>query len=201
MRARLIGVCALSLCLYSLSGCASDSGAKKSEISQEEMMAKWSAYMTPGAEHKVLDSKVGNWTTHAKMWMDPHAPATEMDGTSEIGWVMGGRYLHESYHSSMMGQPFEGAGMSGYDNLKKKYIGGWVDNMSTGLMTSEGTYDAAKKTFTSASSGPDLIAGKYVPMRMVETHKDADHFTLDMFAPDADGKEYKSMEIAYTRSR
>ena len=45
---------------------------------------------------------------------------------------MGGRYLHGMFKGTAMGQPFEGASVSGYDNTKKKYFNVWVDSMSTG---------------------------------------------------------------------
>ena len=35
--------------------------------------------------------------------------------------------------------------------MKKKFVGSWVDNMGTGIMFSEGTYDPATKTFTYTS--------------------------------------------------
>ncbi len=198
MRASSI-VCSVLLGIVSLTGCASQHESKA--VSQDEMMKNWTAFMTPGPAHKVLDGAVGSWSTHMKFSMTPGGPMQESDGTSEIEWVMGGRYIHESAHGSAMGQPFEGAGIVGFDNIKKKYVGGWIDNMGTGIMTSEGTYDASKKTITFTSSSPDASVTKYVPTRMVQTLVDANHFKLDMYSPDTNGKEYKGMEIVYTRSR
>ena len=53
-----------------------------------------------------------------------------------------GRVLIEEVTSSMMGMPFTGHGMTGYDNVTGKYWSTWTDSMSTGLMVSEGTCDA-----------------------------------------------------------
>jgi len=199
MRASSI-VCSVLLGFVALTGCASQHDSQKPDVDQAEMMKKWVAFATPGPAHKVLDAAVGTWNTHIKFATSPNGPTEESDGTSQIEWVMGGRYIHESAHGTAMGQPFEGAGIVGFDNLKKKYVGGWIDNMGTGIMTSEGTYDAAKKTITFASTGPDATMTKYVPMRMVQTFVDANHFKVDMYSPDANGKEYKSMELSYTRS-
>jgi len=166
-----------------------------------EMMAKWAAFATPGPEHKVLDACVGKWTTHVKWWMDPAGPAVESDGTGEAKWIMGGRYLQEEHKGTMMGQPFEGMGLTGFDNIKKKYVGTWIDNGGTGIMTSEGTYDAAKKTITCACESPDLTMTKYVPTRMVSTMVDPNTHKLEMFMPDKSGKEFRCMEITYTRAK
>ena len=42
----------------------------------------------------------------------------------------------------MMGTPFTGHGMTGYDNVTGKYWSTWTDSMSTGIMVSEGSCDA-----------------------------------------------------------
>src|SRR5262245_26127159 len=80
-------------------------------------MEKMMAFMTPGEHHKVLDFKVGKWTCKASMFMAPGMPPMESELKSETKWIMGGRYLHDSVSGSFMGMPFEGMGVSGYDNL------------------------------------------------------------------------------------
>jgi hypothetical protein len=167
-----------------------------------EMMKKWMAYMTPGAEHKVLDAMAGKWTTKVRFWMDPAAQAQESQGTCEISWIMGGRYLQEMDKGEAMGMPFEGMGLTAFDNLKKKYLGTWIDNMGTGIMVStEGTYDPASKSITSKTEGPDATMSKYVPMRMVRTMIDANTHKMEMFGPDKSGKEFRSFECTYTRAK
>ena len=52
-----VGVCALFL-VPSLVGCASSSAGKVAAPSEEEMMAKWMAYATPGSGHEALAGKV-----------------------------------------------------------------------------------------------------------------------------------------------
>ena len=36
---------------------------------------------------------------------------------------------------------FKGMGVEGYDNAKQKFVASWIDNMSTGIQFSDGTYD------------------------------------------------------------
>src|SRR5216684_3555963 len=48
----------------------------------------------------------------------------------------------------MKDMTFKGMGIEDYDNVKKKFVGTWVDNMGTGIMMSEGRYDVATKTST-----------------------------------------------------
>ncbi len=173
--------------------------AEKMSPAMAELMAKWDAFMKPGPEHKVLEPLVGKWTTHVKWWMDPAAPPEESDGTGEVKWIMEGRYLQESHKGTSMGKPFEGMGLVGFDNMKKKYVSTWIDNMGTGITTSQGMYDAAKKTISYTTEGLDPTMTKYVPMRIVDTFVDANTFKMEMYGPDKSGKEFQSMEILYKR--
>ena len=61
--------------------------------------------------------------------------------------ALGGRFLEERVQSSFMGQPFSGIGYTGYDNVKKKYVSTWMDNMGTMIMVMEGTPDPAGKVY------------------------------------------------------
>lgn len=167
----------------------------------DPMMAKWAEFATPGAEHKVLESRVGKWNLKVKCMMAPDAPAEESTATSEVTSIMEGRFVQEKVKGTMMGKPFEGMGMIGYDKLKKKYVSTWMSNCGTGLCTSEGTYDAGKKTFTFNGQQPDAMLTKYVPSRMTEQWTDNDHFVLQSFGPDKNGKEFMNMEIHGTRAK
>jgi hypothetical protein len=99
-----------------------------------------------------------------------------------------------------LGQPFEGMGIIGYDNGKEEYIMLWIDNMGTGFMTSAGQYDPAAKTLTEQGQISCPVKGQ-MPFRGVTTMIDNDHYTYEMFSPGDDGKEFRVMEILYTRSK
>ena len=43
----------------------------------------------------------------------------------------------------MMDMSFTGMAIEGYDNVKKKFVSSWIDNMGTMILNSEGTYDPA----------------------------------------------------------
>ncbi|HEV8695109.1 MAG TPA: DUF1579 domain-containing protein [Lysobacter sp.] len=172
------------------------------EMSAEEkaMMDAWQKAATPGDAHKQLVAQFeGTWTTKQTMWMDPSKPPTSESGKSVNTPVFGGRQLRMDYNSQFMGQPFEGVGYTGYDNVKGKYVSSWMDNMSTGLFVSEGDYDAASKTYTYHAQMPDpMKPGTMVPMRDVVRVVDNDHHVFEMYET-RDGKEVKTMQIEYAR--
>jgi len=204
MRALWIGA-ALAIALAAITSQVASQDTKATgqppEMSAEqaEMMQKWMEFMTPGEAHKVLDSKVGKWEAAIKMWETPDAPPSEMSGKSEVKWIFDGRYLVEDVEGSFMGMPFIGHGIAGYDNLKKKYCWVWIDNMGTGIMRAEGNYDPATKTFTFMYEYPDVMSGTYKKGRSVEKTIDKDHFLSESYATGPDGKEFKMMEMLYTR--
>jgi hypothetical protein len=166
---------------------------------QMQMMQKWEEFMTPGPGHERIAFKVGKWEGVIKHWMDPKQEPEMMTGASEYTWIFDGRYLHNKTTGDFQGMPFHGQAWEGYDNLKKKYAWVWIDNMGTGFMNAEGTYDEKTKTFTYTYDHPDLMTGKYVKGRSVERIIDNDHFVGEMYGPGPDGKEFKMMEISYTR--
>ena len=94
---------------------------------------------------------------------------------------------------------FKGMGVEGYDNVKKKFVGSWVDNMGTGIMMSEGDYDPATKTFTYTGE-IEMIPGMKQKIREVLKITDKDHHIFEWYE-DRAGQEAKTMEISYTRKK
>ena len=153
----------------------------------------------PGPAHKAIADLAGTWDAEVTMYMGPTPEKSK--GTSENRLVLGGRWVEQRFTSEMMGRPFEGLGYTGYDNFKKKYVGTWMDNMTTAVMVSEGTFDAAGKVMTSTSTMDDFMTGKPTLVRMTSTIVDADNHRFEMFGPGPDGKEMKQMEIHYRRRK
>lgn len=153
----------------------------------------------PGAEHALLKSFVGTWDAAIKGYMEPGKPPMENRGTETVT-AMGGFWVVVDHQSEMMGQPYHGHGMRGYDALKKKYVSTWTDSMSGGLMLFEGTYDEATKTFTMFADAPGFD-GKPARWKGVHVLKGADQSVFTLSAPGPDGKDFVCMEITYTRRK
>jgi hypothetical protein len=110
--------------------------------------------------------------------------------------MLGGFWQISEFKSEIMGQPFEGRGTSGYDPAQKKYVGTWVDTMTPGLATVEGTYDAATKTLTATMEGPGPDGGR-VKMKETTQWTDADTRVFTMYAPNGN----VMMKITYKRRK
>jgi hypothetical protein len=170
-----------------------------------DLMKKMQEYATPGEHHKHLDAMAGNWDVLVRWWMSPDAPPTESKGTSEFKWIFDGRYLEQTADMPAQGpdQPaMKGLGMYGYDNAKKQYFNTWLDNMGTGIMIGWGTCEQGGKVINMAGEYADPMTNQpNRKFRTVTRFVDKDKFVYEMFSPGPDGKEFKMMEITYTRAK
>jgi len=161
------------------------------------MEKAWMAYMTPGEQHEHFKVQASDWTYVSKFWMDPTSKEPMVtNGTAKFETIFGGRYLKMTHDGEMMGMPFHGFGLSGYDNAKKVYQSIWIDNMGTGIMYMTGNYIDGKLVMT--GTAPDPMTGKDVTMKEVNTEVDKDHFYFEMYVVTPKG-DVKTMEINYTR--
>ncbi len=172
---------------------------KMSPQEKAEMDAMMKA-ATPGEPHKKLAEMVGTFDATVKMWPAPNAPAQTSQGVSTNKSVLGGRWIQEDFTGSMMGAPFTGIGYTGYDNVTKKYVGTWMDSMSTGAMTSTGKANA-DGSYDFSAWMPDPMRGKNVEMKEKVTVVNKDKHIMEMWGPDRSGKQYRMMEITYTRKK
>ena len=197
---RLKSWVALALVMVCTSLVAQTEQHKMSPEEQKAMEA-WQKFMTPGDAHKSLNSLVGTFDAKVSMWMQPGAPAQVSTAMSVSNWVLGNRYVEENVSGSFMGMPFQGIGYTGYDNWKKQYVGTWIDNFGTGVMTSTGSSADNGKSYTFKSTSTDPMTGKDMPSESKLTVTDADHHTLEMWGPAPDGKMFKTMQIEYSRRK
>ncbi len=167
------------------------------EAKQQAMMAEMMKLGTPGPVHAALKSQVGTWNATVTSWDMGPQPVTST-GTETRQMILGDRYLETHFTGTFMGQPYEGWGITGFDNKTKQLTNVWADNMSTAWMTLQGTVSPDNKMMTCTGSVPGQD-GK--PMAIhTETKMDSDtQNTYTMFGK-MNGKDAKLMEIVYTRN-
>lgn len=175
--------------------------ADKPPMDEKAAMEMMQKLATPGEGHKKLDVFAGSWTFKASMWMDPSKPPEVNDGTSDMKWVLGGRFLEQRAEGKMMGGPFSGLGYTGYDNYKKKYIATWMDTLGTAMLVMTGSFDKSGKVLTSSGKMDDPTTGKLTTLRTKTTIANKDEMHWEMWGPGPDGKDYRMMEITYTRKK
>ena len=131
------------------------------------------------------------------MWMDPSGEPMVMPATAEYRMIMDGRYLEEIITSEFMGQPFSRRGLYGYNNVTGKVQAIWIDNMSTGIYTYEGTINEAGDEIVLSGSYTDPATKEQNETRNVMRFSDTElHYVGYAIV---DGHEQKTSEITARR--
>ena len=157
----------------------------------------------PLPEHKILAADVGAWDATIKAYMQGPDAEPAVSKGSEINEVLpGGLWVLSRFEGDFGGVKFVGRGQFGYDPVKKKFVGTWIDSYSTILSVLEGVYDAKTKTMTYVSDGYDPEHKAKFTQKMVTTTKDDGSrvFTLYMKF-EGQPVEAKFMEISYTKRK
>jgi hypothetical protein len=152
----------------------------------------------PGPEHEILKKEAGVWDATVESRMEPGGKVEVTKGVETNTLIGGGLWRISDFKGELMGMPFQGHSVTGYDASKKKYVGTWVDSMAPGLSTAEGTYDPKTRTLTTWIEGP-CPAGVVMKFRMTTEYKDDDTRVATMHSPEGQGEEFAMMTIKYKR--
>lgn len=157
-------------------------------------------FYTPGAMHKWLASFNGTWEADIIGYMNPEHPDTSK-ATEVYSMILNGLYQEGKLNGNMMGMPFEGRSLSGFDNARKKFVTTWVDNISSGTTYMTGDYDETSKTLNMKGTQTNPESGADMGIRQVLKLIDNDTYTLTMYGDGPDGKEIKFMEGTFKRKK
>src|SRR4051812_7104999 len=166
-----------------------DDKAKTDKAADQAAADAYMKATQPGPEHERLKKFAGDWEADVKAFNPDGSAQGNSKGVMHAEMILGGRYLQLSYSGEMdMGDhkmPFKGVGLGGYDNGQKKYVNVWVDEMSTGIMTTEGTY--AGDTLTCEGTSTEPMSGQPMKVKEVITEIDAKHHKYELHMMGADG--------------
>jgi hypothetical protein len=196
----------LSASLLLLVGCNSTGldtttqQAMSPELGPEEMMAYMMELGSPNEHHAMLEPMAGKFRGEMIWQMEPDSPPTTSTGVMTTEWILGGRFLMSRWEGEFMGDPFEGLGITGYDNAKQCYIGTWMDSMGTQMASiSTGTCDEGGKNFEFTRTMWDPMSQSSLGMREEIRVVDKDHHTFKMWIETPGGDEFQNATIHYTR--
>ena len=166
----------------------------------QKQMEAWMKAASPGDNHVYLKDLEGTWKVKISSWMAPGTEPVTSEGKSEIEVVLDGRYAMEKMTSTMMGMPYTGMGMVGYDNVVNKHTVVWFDNMSTNVTYATGVCNGDDCNVIETAATMNMPGGGTVDIRMVSKRVDDNKRVFEMYStiPGTDN-EFKNMEIVYTR--
>lgn len=161
----------------------------------------WADYATPSVAHEMLAKDTGTWDAEMSFWTPDNPEAQKATSVAEYKMILGGKYQEGKFTGEMWGMPFEGRGLTAYDNASGEFIATWIDNMGTGVLVSKGKYDEATKTLTFNGKMVDPVTKKEKQIKEVITYIDDNNQKMEMFDIDENGKEFKNMEILSKRRK
>ncbi len=154
----------------------------------------------PTAHHLAMKAVEGTWDAIVKNYAGPGQPPMESKAV-EVNKVVGnGFWMQTDFHGQMMGAPFDGHGLFGFDPVAGKHVGTWVDSVSPVQAITSGTCKDGCKEITSTFT-MNLGPAGTATFKEVAKQIDADHRTMAMWMQGKDGKEMLLMEISYTRKK
>ena len=166
----------------------------------DEKMAACLAAGELAEEHKHLAVFEGTFRSVVRMWWEPGAEPHESTGVMVSRPALGGRFLEQEYHDD--GGMFSGRGYFGYNTIKARWEGFWIDTMTTSMQFETGTASDDFTRWEMRSEATEPGTGRLVRRRSVVTISGPDEHTMEMYLSyPADGDaEQRSMEIRYTRA-
>jgi hypothetical protein len=149
--------------------------------------------------HQRLAALVGEWEGPTKTWFEPDVLADESLMSGKMSAILGGRFILHEYSGQMMGKPFEGVAIYGFDLATNKFQAAWVDSfhMSTGILFSEGEPGDRFSVLGSYDAG-----GPEVPRWGWRTEIDVigdDNIVVTAYNISPEGDEAMATETRYTR--
>jgi hypothetical protein len=175
--------------------------AQTQDANQQKAMEAYLKNMAVNENHGHLQFFVGDWDVETTSWMMPGADPQVSQNTGQTRSILGGRFIQTDFKGTMMGQPFEGVQILGYDNMQQKFVTFWIDSSSTSFFLLTGTFDPAGNVFVDTALWADPLTGGTAPVRAVTTILGPDEFKYEMYMGQPGGGEFKSMENVYTRRK
>jgi hypothetical protein len=155
----------------------------------------------PVKEHQWLQQFAGEWDAVSEMYMEPGKPPLKAKGTESVRKI-GGFWTMSENKSTVMEMPMTGILTLGYDPEKKKFIGTWVDSMTSHMWTYEGKLDSTGKVLTLETEGPcPMSSSGMAKFKEVIDFKSKDHKVFSSSVQGDDGKWQTMLKIDYRRKK
>ena len=172
-----------------------DAGLSDDELRRAvEQAASLSKY------HKNLKSIRGKYEQTIQWWAAPGAEPKESTCLADTEWILGGRFMMQTFEGKWLDKSFEAIGILGYDKGAGQYNSVWMDTLGTKMLLSKGTLDDSGKAITMHGEYVDPVSGQTVKTRMIMQMPDRKGETsFEMYRTTSDGTEYKFLDLISKR--
>ncbi|MCB0344541.1 MAG: DUF1579 domain-containing protein [Bdellovibrionales bacterium] len=187
----------LAVVSFLLLGCSKNN--PQNNFTPEEIEAAWLKASNPGDKHKLLEPFVGTWNADITWWGEADGVPIKSSAESRKAWILGGRFIRQDFEGVTFGEHLTGTGITGYDNLRERFVAMWTDSMSTAIMISMGTVNDTGNKFEFHGDFMDPVTREVKHSRSEVVVNNHNQHTFTAYESAPNGKEYKSVEIVYTR--
>jgi hypothetical protein len=148
----------------------------------KKMMEMQKKLASPGEHHKAMERFVGTWDVEIRIFAMPGEAPMVTKATAEYAWLMPGLWLSQRVKGTMMGEPYEGFGIDGFDNYKKNYVSCYVQSNTSAMVHTQGiVVDPAGKVQVSYGTIDEWMTGEHdKPIKTVTRIVDADHHVVEI---------------------
>jgi len=156
----------------------------------------------PVAEHKWLESLLGEWSVESEMSMGPDQPTITGAGTESVRSLGGLFSVAEGTSQMPDGNAMKSYQVLGYDVSFREYRGVFYCDASSHLWRYVGTLSEDGRTMTLDCEGPDMVEdGKTARYRDVIELIDENTRTMTSSGQDGEGNWVQFMKVTYRRVR
>jgi hypothetical protein len=162
------------------------------------------ALSVPSEPHELLATTVGTWDVTIRIWTDPEPgaePASMAMGTAVGRWILGERFVETIYEGEVLGRPFEGLKIEGFDKAEERYVSTWRDNLGTYTLVFKGACEDSCKERVMSSSFLEPVSKQTFRIKGVTTITDEDAYNYESFVITPNGQEFKNMELDARRRK
>lgn len=143
-----------------------------------------------------LAALAGTWNVKQSLWLKHGEPPQVDSGTAEFILELGGRALRQDLRVDSS-TPFQGVGITGYDNVTRTWFTSWTDVGYTDLMLLRGVRDEGASTWRFSGTMHD-VDGATIPTREELTLLDKDHL-IARYYETKQGREALVVQLEYSR--
>jgi len=155
----------------------------------------------PGKGQKFLSQHCGSWSWTSTAKTSPGGESKTYTGEMKSNMSFDGRYKFESIEGDRNQGPhrFEALNITGYDNKRKVFVSSWIDNTMTSIFTAEGVPNDDWTEINWVQDRTNQMTGEIDKLRVVESFHSPGKFSITEYWPGPDGKEFKAVEIQFSR--
>lgn len=148
----------------------------------------------PAAPRAALLADCGTWSADFRMEM-PGAPAMTAKCREVVAPICAGKWTWSTFTGELMGAPFEGHALTGVDGASGEVTSFWIDSMNGAHMRTDGTFDAATRTFTMSGTCYDE-QGRRSAVASTSTATGKDARRLRMVFGEGEGQHVMTIDYA-----